>query len=536
MLKRLTIDNYALIDHLEITFPGDLVIITGETGAGKSILLGALSLLLGGKADGSVVKDAGRNCIVEAEFEDEGRELFVRRILSSSGRSRSFVDDEPVALETLRSVASLLVDIHSQNQQLQLSERDFCLSVVDAYSSVGEQVKEYMKLYDSLCSSEKQLVDKQEEAASLEKEREYLEFQYEKLNQAALEQGELEKLEIEQAQLANSESIKESLSSASSIFDGNDTALESRLKEIETSLARAARYVPEATELSQRVASSRIELKDVAQEVERLCEKVVYSPERLEEVDRRIALLYDLMRKHNVSSVDELIVLRDEMATRLGIGADVQTEIESLKKRCEELRTRCEAAAESIHDIRQKMAGPLAGEIQDLVRSLEMPMARFEVKLQKKASLGRDGEDDVTFLFDANNGRLKELSKCASGGEMSRIMLCIKHLMSKHTGMPTMIFDEIDTGVSGSIADKMGRMIVSMGSSMQVLAITHLPQVASKGSAHYLVYKTGDPVQTNIRQIEGEDRVREIARMLSGSSLSQEALANARVLLNESNK
>lgn len=534
MLKRLTIDNYALIDHLEITFPGDLVIITGETGAGKSILLGALSLLLGGKADGSVVEDSERNCIVEAEFEDDGKVLFVRRVLSAGGRSRSFVDDAPVSLETLRSVSSLLVDVHSQNQQLKLSERNFCLSVVDAYASVSEQVGEYARLYDSWRSGEKLLADKREEEARMEKEREYLEFQLERLRQAALEPGELEKLEIEQAQLANSESIKENFSFASALFEGDDTPIVSRLREIESSLSKVARYVPEAQELSQRVASSRIELKDVEEEIARLCDRVVFSPQRLEEVDRRIALLYDLMRKHNVRSVDELIVIRDEMDTRLGISADIRTEIESLEKRCRELASGCEELARKIHDSRQKAVAPLAEEIQNLVRSLEMPMARFEVRLQKKTDLGRDGGDDVTFLFDANNGKLKELSKCASGGEMSRIMLCIKYLMSKHTGMPTMIFDEIDTGVSGSIADKMGRMIVDMGSSMQVLAITHLPQVASKGSAHYLVYKQGEPVQTNIRKIDGEERLREVARMLSGSSLSPEALANARVLLDES--
>lgn len=535
MLARLTIENYALIDHLEIEFPGDLVIITGETGAGKSILLGALSLLFGGKADAGVIKDNTRNCVVEAEFRGpEGKETIVRRVLSPSGRSRSFVDDEPVTMDELGNATSGLVDIHSQHQHLLLADRKFQISVLDSYAGILDEVERYSHNYESLVSARRNLEAMKARLSASEKEREYLEFQYSKLEEAKLRDGELQELEIEQIQLANSELIKENLSVVSNAIEGDETNILSSLKEAENALFRIREFVPAAEELASRVESARIELKDVAQEADRTAGSVVCDPSHLEEVENRIGLICDLMRRHGVSSVAELIALRDEIASKLGIGVDAELEKSKLEKEVARLEDECRKEADEIHNKRIAKAPQLSELLQESVRNLEMPLAKFEVRVSKKDSFGIDGCDDILFYFNANGAELRELSKCASGGELSRIMLCLKALMCRYKGMPTVIFDEIDTGVSGSIADKMGRIIVGMGSNMQVVAITHLPQVASKGSAHFLVYKEGNPVPaTKIRHIEGEEREREIARMLSGSSVTNEALANARVLLNE---
>ena len=535
MLKRLTIDNYALIDHLETEFPGDLVIITGETGAGKSILLGAISLLLGGKADAGILKDKSRNCVVEAEFETSGRETIIRRVLAPSGRSRAFVDDEPVTLDSLQQLSLGLVDIHSQNQHLLLSDRGFQMSVLDGYASLEEGKALYSAKYEEYQRHSRRLSEFQKQLAESDKEREFLEFQYDKLSKANLRAGELEELEAEQQQLSNVELIKENLSQAEALFEGaGDGPMTSRLKEIESSLERVRQFVPDAQQLAQRIESARVELKDIESEVSSLSEKTSFNPERLQEVDDRLALLYDLMRRSGVDDIQALIAERDRIAAVLGVGVDKELELATLQAENQKLHDQCAEAAERIHVVRLQKAPGLSQELQTLVRSLEMPLAQFEVRVEEKDTFGPDGKDDVLFFFNANGQQPKELSKCASGGELSRIMLCIKSFICHYTGMPTMIFDEIDTGISGSIADKMGRMIVEMGSSMQVMAITHLPQVASKGSAHFLVYKDGEgTLSTHIRKIEGEERVSEIARMLSGAGITEESKANARVLLSE---
>ena len=536
MLKKLSIDNYALIDHLETEFPGDLVIITGETGAGKSILLGALSLLLGSKADAGVLKDKSRNCIVEAEFiSPEGAETIIRRVLAPSGRSRAFIDDCPVTLDQLQATSSHLVDIHSQNQHLLLADRAFQMSVLDGYASLSAEIASYSVKYDAYQKHCRKLSEFEKSLAESGKEREFLEFQYDKLSKANLREGELQELEAEQQQLSNVELIKENLSQAEAIFAGDgENPLTSRLKEICSSLDKIRQFVPRAEELSQRVQSAAVELKDIRSEVESISENTSFNPSRLQEVDDRLSLLYDLMRRLDSSSVEELIAQRDRIAAMLGVGVDNEEELRRLKAENRKLHDECAAAAEAIHNKRASEAPQLSEKLQNLVRGLEMPLASFEVRVEEKESFGPDGKDDILFFFNANGAEPRELSKCASGGELSRIMLCIKSFICHYTGMPTMIFDEIDTGISGSIADKMGRMIVDMGSSMQVMAITHLPQVASKGSAHFLVYKDGgQTLSTHIRKIEGEERVNEVARMLSGAGITEESKANARVLLNE---
>lgn len=536
MLTRLYIQNYALIDSLDISFPGNLVVISGETGAGKSILLGALSLLLGRKADASVLGDASRNCVVEAEFETGGEQTILRRVVSPQGRSRSFINDEPVTLDELKQLSATLVDLHSQFDHIMLSSSKYQLSVLDAFAGIADDAAAYRTLYESWCATGRRIAELEALSARSDSDRDYLQFQYDQLEAARLTEGEQEELEAEQNQLANSGEISEQLAAASALFDAEDNSIGSQLRALESALDRVARFIPEASSLRERVESARIELKDVDYELSSLADNVRFSPERLQEVDDRLSLLYDLMRKHSVQSVAELIAIREDISARLGQGVDMAGQIETLKAGYAALRGKCLDAASKLHVARAEAAGRLSADLQESVRSLEMPLAVFEVKLEQLPEPGPDGMDAVCFLFSANRGSApKELAKCASGGELSRIMLCIKALVSKYMGMPTMIFDEIDTGVSGSVAYKMGEMIVAMGQHMQVMAITHLPQVASRGNAHYLVYKdTADDGCTHsaIRRIEGQEREREIARMLSGATITEEALANARTLIN----
>ena len=533
MLKRLLIENYALIDHLDITFPGGLVIVTGETGAGKSILLGALSLVLGGRSDVSVLKDPTRNCVVEATFEQEGQERFFRRIVTPQGRSRAFIDDEPSAVETLRTEASSLVDIHSQHQQLLLSERTFQQNVLDSYAGISGAVAAHARNFLAMTEAEKALADLDSKIAAAARERDYLEFQFKQLDEASLWEGELEELEEEQRRLAHGESVKEQLSRVEQLFEGEDGSLETRLKEMASSLEKVIPYYPQFESLRSRIDSARIELKDVREEVSAQDSRISFSPQRLEEVDERLATLYALLRKFGVGTVAELIAQRDDISARLGEGMDRELAREGLLRQVESLRASCLASAEAIHAAREKAAPGLSAVLEEEVRGLEMPRARFEVGVTRRTEVTADGCDDISFQFDANGRGLKPLSKCASGGELSRIMLCIKSLLARYQGMPTLIFDEIDSGVSGSVAEKMGRLIARMGERMQVVAITHLPQVASKGAAHFLVFKEAGPsgMRTCIRPIEGESRLREIARMLSGEGITPEALANAGVLL-----
>ncbi len=533
MLKRLYISNYALIDHLDIAFPDGLVIITGETGAGKSILLGALSLVLGGRSDVSVLKHNDRNCVVEAVFEDNGNERIFRRVVTPQGRSRGFIDDEPAGVEHLREEAARLIDIHSQHQQLLLSARDFQQHVLDSYAGITDEVAAHGREYRRYVEAEKALRELNERIAASERDRDYLEFQHRQLDEARLREGELSSLEEEQGRLAHGESVKEQLDHVERLFEDGEVSLEARLKEMANAIGRIAPLFPEFEGFSDRIDSARIELKDIREEIASRGGRIRFSPERLAEVEARLSVLYGLMRKFNVSAETELMALRDALAARLGAGVDELQEREQLQKEVETLRASCARSASALHAARQKAAPALSAFLQEQVRMLEMPRARFSVEVEQRPAFGADGSDEVTFLFDANDRGLKPLSKCASGGELSRIMLCIKSLLAQYQGMPTLIFDEIDSGVSGSVAEKMGRLIDRMGGRMQVFAITHLPQVASKGSAHYLVYKESDAggVQTRIRLLDGEERLHEIARMLSGEGVTPEALANAGVLL-----
>lgn len=533
MLKRLAIRNYALIDSLDIDFPENLIVISGETGAGKSILLGALSLLLGAKAELSVLGDPASNCVVEGEFSRDGEEYILRRVISPQGRSRAFINDEPATLEALKALSGSLVDIHSQFDQTLLAGRRYPLELLDHFAGLAADRAALGTCYDRMQALSREIERREAAAASARKNRDYIEFQYNQLSEARLREGEIEELETQQRQLANGELIRENLMAVDAIFSADERSLPGQLHAVETALGRIAPYVPEAASLKERVESARIELKDIAYEAEGLSGRIHFSAGELERVEERLSLLYDLLRKHGVESEKELIALREGFASQLSGEEENDAALEAMRKERSALEKEYEAGAARLHAARVQATSRLDAALLASIHSLELPQAVFETVVQPRTP-GREGIDEVLFRFSANPGVAPvELSHCASGGELSRIMLCLKNLLSTFTGMPTLVFDEIDTGVSGSVADKMGEMIVSMGERMQVFAITHLPQVASKGSAHYLVYKEteGGVTHSRIRPLAGEERVREVARMLSGSRLSDEALANARVLL-----
>ena len=543
MLKSLQISNYALIDSLDVSFPEGLIIISGQTGAGKSILLGALSLLLGAKAESSAIGGNADSCVVEAVFSIpasdsvlmgiigendlacEDDELILRRVVNKSGRSRSFVNDSPVSLQILQSIGTRLVDIHSQHQTLLLSDHEFQLSLLDYYAGCGSLLTDCASTYSKINNLESQLSDVNSRLSVLSEER--------------LQEGELESLEAEQKQLANAEEIKESLGAAESIFngeysDGEQVSIVSALKEAQKSLEKIQNFVPEAASLARRIEASRLELSDIEQEVSAANDGVTLSEDRLNAVEDRLSLLYDLMKQYGASNVPELIAKRDALSQKLFDSTSLDERRQALEKEIESEKKVYDGICSSLHSKRQKAVRPFSDKVAESVRSLELEHAIFDVQISP-AMPSKNGKDAVRYLFSSTGNDPLDLSRCASGGEMSRLMLCLKAMMAKFVNMPTLIFDEIDSGVSGSVADKMGKMICDMGSDMQIFAITHLPQVASRGNAHYLVEKEynalGTKAYSSIRQISGNDRVMEIARMLSGEKITPAAIANAKSLL-----
>ena len=546
MLNSLQIRNYVLIDSLDVVFPEGLVIITGQTGAGKSILLGALSLLLGSKADTSVIGSHGDNCVVEALFrvpesdsvmrdllhendlDDDSGELLIRRVVSSTGRSRSFINDSPVSLQILQSVTTRLVDIHSQHQTLMLSDKSFQLSMLDSFAGNGSLLERCGALYRRVRELDKEITGLKDKIARIEEEKDYLQSRWKRLDEAHLVEGELESLEEEQGLLANAESVKESLSGVETLLD---TA---SLKEARKLLEKASRFVPSAAALAERLESARVELNDIQDEVSEIDSRTEVSAERLEAVESRMSLLYDLMKRYSASSVEELITMRDSLSASLDGAEEINDRLEDLLKEKKVVEEEFLSVSKALHESRCSAAGRFCSEILSSLRSLELDRAVFDVDLVETPS-GETGRDGVRFLFSASGSNPVEVAKCASGGELSRLMLSLKAMMARFASMPTLVFDEIDSGVSGSVADKMGQMICSMGKDMQVFAITHLPQVAAKGDAHYLVEKSFEDngAVTSVRLLDGEERVMEIARMLSGSHVSAAAIQNAKALLSD---
>lgn len=552
MLTRLQVKNYVLLDSLEIDFPEGLIIITGQTGAGKSILLGALSLVAGAKADASMLSEGADNCVVEAEFtiEDqtlrevleenevdcEDNVLIVRRVVNRSGRSRAFINDCPVPVQVLQDISSRLIDIHSQHQTLLLSDRRFQMSLLDFYAGNSGLLEESAGLWKLLQEKKAELRTLEERLSRSAAERDYNQARLAQLQKASLKEGELAELEQEQKQLANAEEIKTSFTAVEEMFASAsaELSLDGMLKESSRLLSRLGRYVPQTSELAERVDSCRHELDDILSEIIRINQRTEHSAERLEEVEERMSLIYGLMQRFSCQNESELISVRDSMAAELFDSSALEEKKSELLAEISSLSDAMNGIADRLHDSRKKSSEAFARQIEDSIRFLELPYAIFEVGLER-SPLTANGYDQVTFRFSSTGRNAVDISKCASGGEMSRIMLALKAMCAEYTDMPTMIFDEIDTGVSGSVADKMGSMICKMGTRMQVFAITHLPQVAAKGNAHYLVRKEIDPVTskavTSIGRLGQQERIMEVARMLSGSSLTEAAIANAKSLL-----
>lgn len=557
MLNRLEIHNYVLIDSLDITFPEGLVIISGQTGAGKSILLGALSLLAGGKADASQISEGADSCVVEAEFmsvdsrlksavEDAGAEwddagLIVRRVVARSGRSRAFINDCPVTVQTLVGVTSRLFDIHSQHGTLELQNPAYQTDMLDNFAGNLALRNEYSESYSRLSSLNAEKRRLEESLERLRAEKDYNMAQFSQLDSAGLKDGELAELEQEQKELANAETIRESLYSVSEALSPSDEELpsvDSLLKESVKALEKISAFVPSAGTLAERIESSRLELDDILSEVTSLAEKSEASPQRLETVEARMSLIYGLFQKFGCTSEAELISLRDKYSEALADTDCMDEKLAALSSDIASESKNNDRLAAALTESRQKAATPFSEHLQSMIRSLEMPLSVFIADVSPAAKPGPLGRDNVRFLFSSTGRAPIPVQSCASGGELSRIMLCLKAQMAHFEAMPTLIFDEIDTGVSGSVADKMGSMICSMGADMQVFAITHLPQVAAKGSAHYLVEKavssSDGRTTSSIRKLTSDERVLELARMLSGSTVTPAAIANAKELLGSS--
>jgi DNA repair protein RecN (Recombination protein N) len=551
MLQSLTIENYALIDKLHIEFSGGLSIITGETGAGKSILLGALSLILGQRADSSVLKEASKSCVVEGEFAIDGdgwESLFrdndldysdtvtVRRVIVPGGKSRAFVNDLPVTLNVLKELGERLIDIHSQHQNLLLSSSVFQMNVMDAQVGHGALLQEYRKTFAACKAACAQLQDLQNRTAQSKADYDYLQFQYNELQSAQLMPNEQQEREEEQQQLAHAEEIKRALRQSVGWLQENEGAAAADvLRDATQCLQKIAAVWPAAAGWAERIQACRIELRDVADEIAAADSKLDADPARLAWVEERLNTLYSLQKKHHVSDLDALIALKNTMEQNMVALENSDQQIEALQKRCAAYEQTLQEQAARISAGREKIAPEVTQYVTTMLHSLGMPHAVFSVAITRSEQLSATGNDRVQFLFSANKeGMPQEISRVASGGEISRLMLCLKSLLVKSAGLPAIIFDEIDTGVSGEIADKMGSIIYQLSKTMQVINITHLPQIASKGGAHFVVYKeigAGGATATRIKLLTPDERVREIAKMLSGQNITPAAIANARELL-----
>lgn len=550
MLKNLSIKNYAIIKHLDVDFDRGFCVITGETGAGKSIIMGALALVLGQRADSSVMNDKQGKCVIEGrfvvemdnKFEDFFAEneldfevpVILRREIISSGKSRAFINDTPVQLNILRELGLMLIDIHSQHANLDLGKRQFQLNVLDWYCGHKNLLNAYQILYAEYQSLQKQFEQLNVIAEQSKTDIDYFEFQFKQLNEANLVEDEQPELEQEQELLNHSEEIKTGLDNVCRLLDNEDTGALLSIKQSLSILTKLSAFMPQASNLVSRAKSTLIELRDIADECEQFAEKTAHDPGRLEFVTDRLNLLYLLEQKHHVDTVYELIGLRNEFAKKIDSAASYDLELEKLTKVIDKQRTLLADAALKLHKSRAEKIEDLLNEVSTYLNQLGMPNALFNIELLTKEQFGPAGTDEVYFMFAANKaGQPEEINKVASGGELSRLMLAIKTVVAKSKALPAIIFDEIDTGISGEIALKMGNILRQMANHMQVINITHLPQIASKGMSHYMVYKTEDQngAETGIVKLNNNERVFEIAKMLSGEVPHQAAIDNAKMLL-----
>lgn len=552
MLRSLYIQNYALIEKLDIDFGSGFSVITGETGAGKSIILGAVGLLLGQRADVKSIRPGASKCVIEARFEvgaygmqsffeenelEYEAECILRREVYASGKSRAFINDTPASLAQMKELGEQLIDVHSQHQNLLLNKEGFQLNVLDILAHDENALTAYRNVYREWKQVQHDLEELTKRALQDRADEDYIRFQLEQLEEAHLSAGEQEELEQEADTLSHAEEIKAGLYRTDQIMMADDGGLLSALKECLHTLQGLQKVYSPATELAERLESSYIELKDISQDVSGKVEEIEFNPARLVEVNDRLNLIYTLQQKHRVSTVDELLALAEEYAVKLSGITSSDEQIEQLKNRCESLYNKVWQQAAALTKARTAAAREVEKQMAARLIPLGMPNVRFSVEIGERKEPGVHGADTVSFLFSANkNGTLQSISSVASGGEIARVMLSVKAMIAGAVKLPTIVFDEIDTGVSGEIADRMADIMQEMGDrNRQVISITHLPQIASRGRAHYKVYKQDNETETNshIRRLNNEERVEEIAHMLSGATLTEAALNNARVLLGE---
>ena len=550
MLRSLYIQNYALIEKLDIDFGSGFSVITGETGAGKSIILGAIGLLLGQRADVKSIRQGAAKCVIEARFEIAGYgmrpffeeneleyedECILRREVYASGKSRAFINDTPASLVQMKELGEQLIDVHSQHQNLLLNKEGFQLNVLDILAHDEEELNNYQSLHREWKQVQQDLEDLIVLAEQNKADEDYIRFQLEQLEDAQLAAGEQEELEQEADTLSHAEEIKAGLFRAGQVMNSDEGGLLSALKECLNTMLGLQKVYPSAGELAERLESSYIELKDISQEISGKEEEIEFNPVRLEEVNDRLNLIYTLQQKHRVTTVDELLALADDYAAKLANITSSDEQIEELKVRSEALYSKVKKQAAVLTKLRTAAAREVEKQMAARLIPLGMPNVRFRVEIGARKEPGVHGADTVNFLFSANkNGALQSISSVASGGEIARVMLSVKAMIAGAVKLPTIVFDEIDTGVSGEIADRMADIMQEMGDSdRQVISITHLPQIAARGRVHYKVYKQDNETETNshIRRLADEERIEEIAHMLSGATLTDAALNNAKALL-----
>ena len=549
MLRQLYIKNFTLIDELDIEWHEGFSVMTGETGAGKSIILGAIGLLLGQRADPKAIKQGTDKCVIEAHFdlsryelkpffdendiEYDANDTIIRREISTS-KSRAFINDTPVALSMLKELGEQLVDIHSQHQNLLLNKQDFQLNVVDILAKDSDLLKEYQENYSLLSTANRQLEELKENVERNRQQVDFLQFQCEELEQANLVLGEQEELEQQSETMSHAEEIKSALYDADNQLSSDQQGAVDAIRQTLHSLNSISRVLPAARELTERLESCHIELKDIADEVSRLLERTDFDPSELEHINNRLDRLYDLEKKYHAENVEELIAQRDNLKQQLSAIENSDEAVGELEAKCEKLKARSQQLADELSKQRQKAAKEIEKQMQQRLVPLGMPHVRFAVSISK-TELNKSGQDQVAFLFSANTSTpLQPVSQVASGGEIARVMLSLKAMISGAVKLPTIIFDEIDTGVSGKIAEKMAEMMREMGeANRQVISITHLPQIAALGSHHYRVSKeeTVQGTTSHLHELTNEERIREIAQMVSGSDVTEAAIANAKQLL-----
>ena len=549
MLKKLHIQNYAIIDEIDIQFSNQLNIITGETGAGKSILIGALSLILGERADSNVLLKNDKKCFIEGTFLvndklavknfliehdlDSEEELVIRREIATNGKSRAFINDTPATLQQLKELASCLVDLHQQFDTLEIGDTDFQREVIDALANNQTTLHEYQSEYHLWINKSKELNTLQQQKSSFNKELDYFQFLYDELKEIGLKENELEDLDIELQLLSNSEGIKTSLDKTYFELKGTELPVTSQLKQLVNQLQGYSSFHKDIPSLIARLKSSQIELLDIAEEAERIADTIHFDEARLEIINERLAIGYKLLKKHGVLTTKELLIIQSELQEKLQAVLNIDEAIALKEKEVAAALKQATITASNLSAKRIKQSKPLEKEVNTLLHQIGMPNARLLVDI-KEGSLNEFGSNEIEFLFDANkSNRFEPIRKVASGGELSRLMLCIKSLVAKSIDLPTMIFDEIDTGISGEAAKQVGSIMKDLAANRQIICITHQPQIAGKAHAHYFVYKEnkGNTVKTNIRLMTTEERIISIAQMLGGENPTAAALENAREMM-----